>query len=39
MPERVRKVPKMHSANVPMISSMFHTRSIFFFSSIITECR
>ena len=39
MPDRVRKVPKMQSAYVAMMSSTFHTRSICFFSSIITECR
>ncbi len=38
-PERVMKVPKMLSRNVPMISAMFHRFSIPRFSWIMTECR
>ena len=39
MPERVRKVPKMHRKKVLEISTMFHTFIMPFFSCIITECR
>src|ERR1700675_3231268 len=37
-PERVRKVPKMHSRKVEKISHMFHIFSMPRFSCIITEC-
>src|SRR5438094_131980 len=38
-PLRVRKVPKMVSEKVSSTSTMFHTRSMSFFSWIITEWR
>ena len=38
-PLRVRKVPKIERLKVRMISSMFQTFSMPFFSWIITECR
>ena len=38
-PLRVRKVPKMVSAKVRRTSTRFHTRSMSFFSWIITEWR
>ena len=39
MPERVRNVPRIESANVAEIRHTFQTFSIPFFSCTITECR
>ena len=38
-PERVRNVPKRESENMRMTRTTFQTRSIPFFSWIMTECR
>ena len=38
-PLRVRKVPKSERQNASETSTAFQTRSMFFFSCTITECR
>ena len=38
-PLRVRNVPKSESPKASTTSTTFQTRSMFFFSCIITECR
>ena len=38
-PLLVRKVPNSESRNAPATSTTFQTRSMFFFSCTITECR
>ena len=38
-PLRVRNVPKSESAKAPATRMTFQTRSMFFFSCTITECR
>ena len=39
IPLRVRNVPKSARQNAPATSTTFQTRSMFFFSCTITECR